>query len=585
MRSGQEWLHWLELGAGARWVRRGAILFGLLGLSLVVAWKQFHGPQTEPTLLQAGVGRQLAHGGGFTTLVNYPQTAAVLAARGQRFDPALPYPELHHAPLYSMVIAGMLAVLPDAALFSKQPVPPDGFAADYALLALNLVLLWLAAVLTYVVGKTVFSVRVGAVAALGLLFSMPVWQQTVAVNGLPLPMILALGAFWLLVKTEEKAAAGRVPLGWLGALGVAGGLFFLAEYSVGAVILVFLGYAAWRFEGSSRWRALAVVAAGFALVAAPWVVRNFALTGSPVGLAWQNVALKAGDATAEPATVRATCSTVAPELSLNKLGNKGLMALQDTLRTRLWSGGGLLFTAFFVAGFLYRFRTDKANRLRWIFLAVVAVAVTAQAFLGSGESEWPAGAWLAPLLMIFGAAFFFVLVDSNAALSAWPRAAAAVLLVTQAIPLLHDALEPRRLHFSYPPYYPSVFMAARAELAARGALGHYGLMADVPAGAAWYGGMRVWAQPARLHDFYVVGAEQPLGALLLTPHTLDRPFFGELAAGGAKAGEGSRLGEWAEVYTGLVTGSFPPQFPLRGPVKVADDLIIMLNPALPPRGK
>lgn len=583
--ASQEFLHWLELGAGARWVRRGAILFGLLGLSLAVAWKQFHGPQSEATLLQADVGRQLAHGQGFTTLVNYPQTAAVLAARGRRFDPAVPYPELHHAPLYSLVIAGVLAVLPDAALFSKQPVPPDGFAADYVLLGLNLVLLWLAAVLTYAVGKTVFSARIGAVAALGLLFSMPVWQQTVAANGLPLPMILALGGFWLLAKIEEKAAAGRVPLGWLGTLGVAGGLFFLAEYSAGAVALVFLGYAVWRFQGGARWRALAVVAAGFALAAAPWVVRNVALTGSPVGLAGQNVALKAGDTTAEPATVRATFSAAAPELSLNKLGNKGLSALQDTVRTRLWAGGGLLFTAFFVAGFLYRFRTDGANRLRWVFLVVLVVAVTAQAFLGSGESEWPAAAWLAPLLLIFGAAFFFVLVDSNAALSAWPRAAAAALLAAQAIPLMHDALEPRRLHFFYPPYYPSVFMAARAELAARGGLGHYGLMADVPAGAAWYGGTRVWAQPARLHDFYLVGAEQPVGGLLLTPHTLDRPFFGELAAGGAKTGEGSRLGEWSEVYTGLVTGSFPAQFPLRGSVKVADDLIVLLNPALPPRGK
>lgn len=585
MRSGQEWLHWLELGAGARWVRRGAVLFGLLGLSLLVAWKQFHGPQTEATLLQAGVGRQLAHGGGFTTLVNYPQTAAVLAARGRRFDPAVPYPELHHAPLYSLVIAGVLAVLPDAALFSKQPVPPDGFAADYVLLGLNLVLLWLAAVLTYAVGKAIFSTRVGAVAALGLLFSMPVWQQTVAVNGLPLPMVLALGAFWLLAKIEGKASAGRAPLGWLGALGVAGGLFFLAEYSVGAVVLVFLGYAAWRFHGSARWRALAAVAVGFALMATPWAVRNVALTGGPVGLASQNVALKSGDTTAEPATVRATFSAAAPELSLNKLGNKGLTALQDMLRTRLWSGGGLLFTAFFVAGFLYRFRADEANRLRWIFLGMLAVAVTAQAFLGSGESEWPAVAWLAPLLMIFGAAFFFVLVDSNAALSAWPLATAAVLLVAQAIPLVHDVFEPRRLHFSYPPYYPSVFMAARAELAARGGLGHYGLMADVPAGAAWYGGTRVWAQPARLHDFYLVGAEQPVGVLLLTPRTLGRPFFGELAAGGAKAGEGSRFGEWSEIYTALVTGSFPPQFPLRGQVKVADDLMVLLNPALPPRGK
>lgn len=589
MKSAQEWLHWLEFGAGARWVVRGAVLFGALLLSLLVAWKQFRGPQTETTLLQAGVGRQLARGAGFTTPVNYPQTAAVFAARGRRFEAGRPYPEIHHAPLYALAVAGALAVLPDAALFSRTSAPSDGFAADYVLLGLNLVLLWLAAALTYFLGRRLFSARTGAVASLALLLSMPVWQQTMAVNGLPLLMALALGAFWLLAKVGEGApASGRAPVLWCGALGASGALLFLAEYSAGAVTLVFLGYAARRFHGRARWRALAAVAAGFALVAAPWCVRNIRLTGSPVGLAWQNVALKAGDTTAEPATVRATYSAAAPELSLAKLGNKGLTSLQETLRTRLWAGGGLLLTAFFVAGFLYRFRADEANRLRWAFVLVLAVAAAAQAFLGSGESEWPAAAWLAPLIMIFGAAFFFVLVESNPALAAWPRAAAAALLLAQAVPLVHDVLAPPpSVRFYYPPYFPNLFIGVRGELARRGALDRFGAMADVPAGAAWYGGLRVWAQPAHLRDFYAVGAEQPVGELLLTPRTLDQPFFGGLTAHAAKAGEGGRPGGWAPVYSALATGDFPPQFPLRTPVRVADDLVVLLNPALPPlrRGK
>ncbi len=63
------------------------MLAGTLALSLLVAWKQFHGPTSEATLVQADMGRQLARGEGFTTLVNYPQTAAVLQRRGVRFDP------------------------------------------------------------------------------------------------------------------------------------------------------------------------------------------------------------------------------------------------------------------------------------------------------------------------------------------------------------------------------------------------------------------------------------------------------------------------------------------------------------------
>src|ERR1019366_8051380 len=110
----QEFIHWLEVGGGARWVRLAAVLGITLVLSLRIAWIQFHGPTSEVTLAQADTGRQLALGAGFSTLVNHPQTEAFLAKRGVRFDAGKPYPELYQAPLYSLVIAGALCVLPEA---------------------------------------------------------------------------------------------------------------------------------------------------------------------------------------------------------------------------------------------------------------------------------------------------------------------------------------------------------------------------------------------------------------------------------------------------------------------------------------
>ncbi len=590
-RTAQEFIHWLEAGEGSRWIRLAAVLAGTFALSLLVAWKQFHGPVTESTLIQADVGRQLARGEGFTTLVNFPQTVAFLDIRGVKFDPATPYPELHHAPLYSLVIAGALRVVPEALrtkLFAAPPAPPDGFAADYFLLGLNLALLWLAAWLTYDLGRRLFEPRVGWLAALALLLSMPIWQQTVVVGGTALLMVLALAAFSLWHRVE--IAGGRTPVAWLVALGAACGLLFLTEYSAGTLVLVALAYAVGRFAGGARWIALASVVGGFFLFAGPWVARNLALTGSPVALAAQNVALKAGDSTAEPATLRATFSAELPRINLDKLGNKTLTSLQDNLKSRLWSGGAMWLAAFFVAGTLYTFRSPAANRLRWVFVAALAVLLVAQAALNSGESDRFVAVWLAPLLMIFGAGFFFVLLGSNAVLSRWPRTVAAALLAVQALPLLHDTLEPRRLHFQYPPYHPGLFLGRQRELARRGATGRFGLMADVPAAVAWYGGGRVWAQPQRLRDFYAVTFVQPVGELLLTPHTLDRPFFSELNAKpllpelpGVRT---KHFDEWGEIYAGLLTGRFPAEFPLPQPIKVMENLYLLLNPALPPfRGK
>jgi len=573
-RSIQEWVHWMEIGPGALWIRRGALLLGVILLSLRIGYTQFHGPTTETTLAQVVVGRQLAAGRGFTTPVRYPQTLAALQSRGARPDFSQAWPELHQPPLYSALVGGVIAGLParvSQVLFEKAPVPPDGFGGDYLLLGLNIALLWLAAWLTYLLGRRLFDATVGLVASLGLLLSASIWAQTVAVNGTPLMMVLLLGLFHALAQSEDAAAAGKPAGPWLLAAGIACGLMALCDYPAGFVLVPVLVYLGLCHKGMTRVLALLGVVIGFVLVVAPWVVRNTGLTGNPLALAQYNLALKAGDPTAEPEVVRNLLVAAGPAVDLNKLGNKGLTGLQVALREKLWAGG-MLFTALFAVGLLYRFRGTTVNRLRLVFMAVLAVLLVAHAFVDSGEGERLPAVYAVPLLTVFGAGFFAVLVASNERLAPHLRWLVALLLALQALPLLHDALEPRRLHFSYPPYYPVVFASMREDATRRGGASW---MTDVPAGAAWYSGQLVWSQPAQLRDFYAIGVNQPVYALVLTPHTLDRPYFTELARAGNNPG---RLGEWAQVYSGLVTNRFPSGFPLVYPQKVSDNLYVLFNP-------
>ena len=586
-RTAQELIHWLEMGGGARWVLAGALLSCGLAVSVVVSWRQFHGAASEATLAQADMARQIASGAGFTTRVNYPQAAAFLRARGLRFDPAVPYPEVYQAPLYPMVIAGALALLPHglrASLFGQAPAPPYGYGADYLLLGVNLLLFWLALWLAYDLARRLFGAPAGWLSACALFVSVPVWQQVVAVNGTALMMVLALGAFHAWWRAES-AAGPRAAAPALCALGALCGALFLAEYSAGALVLV-AAAGVWTRHGAARWRGLGLLLGAFALVTGPWVARNLAVTGLPVGLAAQNIALKYGDSTAEPATVRATLSAALPSIELNKLANKVLSAIQEALRSRVWSGGAMWLAAFFAAGWLYVFKSAAVNRLRWLFSASLLVLVVSQAAFNSGESERQAVVWLSPLVIVFGAGFFFVLLSSNPVLGAWPRICAGALLALQALPLAHDALDPHWLHFQYPPYFPQLFQGMRRQLDISDAAGRYGLMADVPAGLAWYGQTRVWAQPATLRDFYAVQVEQPTGELLLTPRTLDRPFFSDLNAKSNSPGfltaSIPRIGEWGEVYGGLLTGNFPRGFPLSVPRKVTEDLYVLFNSSMSP---
>jgi hypothetical protein len=585
-RSLQEWVHWLEVGAGGRWVTRVAVILGVVLLSLRVGYTQFHGPLTETTLAQAVVARQLVKGEGFTTLINYPQSAAWLKARAandnttqsRRFEPTEAFPELHQPPLYSLVIAGTLKLFPESwrtTLFDTVPKPPDGFRADYVLLVLNIVLLWLAAWLTLVLGRRLFDEQVGVVAMLGLLLSTAIWSETVAVNGTPLMMVIVLALFLALVRIDEGAAtAGKMPWRAVLGAGVLCGLAFLCDYAAGVTIAAAAGWIWFRFFGGQRGRALAILGLGFAVVAGPWIARNVVVSGNPLGLAWHGIALKAGDPTADPETVKATLSAAAPTLDLNKLGNKMLTSLQESLRERIWAGGAIIFAAFFVTGLVYRFRADRVNRVRWLLVATLGLLIVAQAFFDSGEGERLPVVYMTPLIAIFGAGFFFVLIASSDALHGHARWAAAVLLAVQALPLAHDTIEPRRLHFSYPPYYPGLFLGMREEMTRRGGA-HPAWLADVPAGAAWYSGQRVWARPATLRDFYGVCQEQTQVALVLTPHTLDRPFFSELAKRNVADG---RLGDWSEVYAALVTNRFPAGFPLSLPQKVADNFYVLIDP-------
>ena len=362
-RTVQEWVHWLEMGEGALWIRRAALLVGLVLLSLRIGYTQFHGPQTEATLAQAVAGRQLAAGEGFTTLVRYPQSLAVLQAEGHRPDLERPWPELHQAPLYAAVIGGALKILPSHlrySLFRSPPVLPDGFHADYFLLGLNLGLLWVAAWLTFLLGRRLFDPFTGLLAALGLLLSASVWAQTVAVNGTPLMMVLVLALVMTLVRADGAMAAGRPLRLWFFAAGVLCGLMALCDYPAGLALVPVLLFAGLRSRGRVRTTALLGVAIGFILVVYPWMARNAGLTGNPFGLARENVALKAGDPTAEPEIVRNTLSADGPAVDLNKLANKGLTAIQVSLRDQIWSAG-LFFTALFAVGLLYQFRSAAAN--------------------------------------------------------------------------------------------------------------------------------------------------------------------------------------------------------------------------------
>jgi len=143
------------------------------------------------------------------------------------------------------------------------------------------------------------------------------------------------------------------------------------------------------------------------------------------------------------------------------------------------------------------------------------------------------------------------------------------LLLLQGLPLVRDCMEPRKIHFYYPPYYPNLFMELQRDMQARFLPGT-GVSTDVPAGFRLVRARPRVGQAGAFAGFSQIIVEQNIGALLLTPVTLDRPLF--YRAGGAQWGLNQPYGH-GRVGRGLRGARHPPlpaSFPLNMPPQKTD---------------
>lgn len=583
----QRIIHWLEEGRGRQLVLGLGVCVGIVFFSLYLSYKRYRGPDAEVIFEQAVMAKSLAEGDGFSTLIRYPQAIAVLEAGDEwRFNRDEASPEIYNAPLYALILAGGLAILPESVIEWIWEAPDiKAYNADFYLLAVNLLLFWISCRLLWLLAFRLFNRRTAWVSLAAYFFSVSVWETVLAVSGLPLLSVLILSLMLVLQRLEVlrlKGVAGRFRTlaAFTFLAGLLSGLLFLTDYTSALLLIPVLTYFIVNMRGVLRWTAPLLLIVGFLLVSAPWMVRNLALTQSPVGLAWQEVGLRSGDPTASPGEARTRLQAEAPVVSLRKTVNKGLDGIKEVLRESVWSGGALLFASFFVAGLFYRFRESSTNTIRWLAGAIIAVLLLGQPFFDDGEGVRLPAAYLAPLIILFGSGFFLILLESTARRTPLERMGLiTILLLFQALPLAHLALEPARgTYYAYPPYSPRLMHLMKTGLKEK-FFPNFGLMADVPAGVAWYAQEPVWAQPVQYRDFDEILAYQPIGALYLSPEVLDRPFFGELLQEGGKRSwdDPRRNFSWGAVYAALPSDPLPRFFPLQKSLRIWDNTFVLMD--------
>lgn len=589
MPSVQDFIHKFEQGGG----RGPRIVFVTLVIGILMLgynWRCFRNLGTQEAMDAAQVGHNLAQGRGFTTQFIRPFSIYLVKAHNaDRMQPTAEdprpdyaqlrgmHPDLANPPVYPLVLASLMKVLPfryevnvkDAFWSMPHPRPteeaPRMFARyqpDFLISLFNQVLLIGVAIATFLLARRLFDQSVAWLSFILVLGCELLWRFSVSGLSTMLLMLCFLGLIWCLVWIEseerEPVWSHRAQL-WLAlAIGLLLGLGTLTRYAFGWLaipVLVYLGIIC----AIRRTRILLLVGVTFLLVLTPWIWRNIAVSGTPFGTA--GYAIVEGTFLMPENKLERSLQPDFKGLDVKpflfKLCGNSRQIFQDELPKL----GGSWMTALFLAGLLLNFRNPALQRLRYFLLSTLFLFVIVQS-LGktqlSNDSPVLNSENLliltAPLIFVFGAGLFFLLLDQmNLKLRELRYLIIGAFGILMCLPMFFVFLPPKVSQLNYPPYYPPSLQKAAncmkpTELT----------MSDIPWAIAWYGDRQcVWLTRDAHGEFFAVHDYlKPVRGLYLTTLTTDTGFLSKWVRAQAQ--------DWEKfVFFSLLNSQIDPKFPLQ----------------------
>ncbi len=510
----QRSVHALEAGGLAVWVRRGLAFLVIVLLALFYLIHEFRGLATSQAMDQAQIARNLANGEGFHTDLIRPLAIGQLQRANKDVARRI-WSDTYNAPLPPLVNAVALRPLKSHWKMSPAEVVYSG---DKIIAFFSICFFLASVAVLFFVARRLFDDRLAILACALILLCDMMWQYSL--SGLPQMLLLFLfnSTLYVLVRAvQAQAAGGRVGL-WLAAVGAGFGLLALAHALTIWIFFAALVYAVFYFKPRG-WAALIILGV-FLLFYAPWLLRNFILTGNPAGVAWYSVL--DGINQSEAGYMRHLSidfSTITPGLFKNKwTGN---------LRTQLggvfgYLGWSVAALSFFIS-LLHLFKRRETAAMRWLVLAMWAGAALGMVVYGVHEEQGVAANQLyllfVPIMTCYGLAYLLVQWNRLEISMKLARIGFITLLfLLCALPMLLNMFLPQtnRPGVHWPPYIPPFISVLNDWMRPEEVIA-----SDMPWAVSWYADRRsIWLPetvPAftELHDYGVVGA--PLNGLYLTP--------------------------------------------------------------------
>ncbi len=565
----QDIVHQLEVGGANRYFRIGLLVLGLAAVTFFYDWRAFKNMNTQEAMDSAQVARNLAQGKGYSTLFIRPLSLYLVKRHNQgtarqadmAADPARvkgAHPDLANPPVYPVLLAGLMKVLPFHYPLSRGPFwTRDGafwrYEPDFLITLFNQVLFLGMVVAVFFLARRLFDAPVAWLSAVLLVGGDLYWRFSVSGLSTMLLLLIFTGLAWCLVLVEEESREpkwGRNGVFLLGAaLGVLVGLGGLTRYSFGWLILPVAAFLI--LFSNQRQRAVVTLAAlaGFVLVMGPWLLRNYAISGAPFGTAGFAV-LQDTSIFRENRLLR----SLEPDfsrVSLFPLWIKLMTNLRQIIQSDLPTLGGTWVTSFFLVGLLVSFHKPSTRRLRYFVLLCLPVLAVVQALgrtqLSEASPEINSENLLvlaAPLVLVYGVSLFYILLEQvEVPVLPVRHVITGVFGFIACLPLVLVFLPPRPQPVTYPatPYMPP-FIQEFAGYMKENEL----MMSDIPWAVAWYGNRQaVWltlravptAKDRTQHeDFFSINDYiKPVNALYLTAESMDSRFVSQWLQAGEES--------------------------------------------------
>ena len=530
----QDWIYNLEEGTGSKVIKMAVAVMGfvaLAGLFDALAYQSF---PNEEAMETAQLARNLSRGKGFTTQTIRPLSIYLLRMQAPPGQAAgvlsRPAPDLSTPPVYPVLLAGLMAVLP----FDFIATQYWEFAPEKWIAVFNQALFFAALLLLFRIARRLFDSRVAWLSCVLCAGSNLFWKFTISGLSTTWLMAVFLAAVLCLVRLQQRPQAGRPGFGAV-ALAASSGLLIgvggLSRYAFGWMIipvLLFIGWIAPRGMGS---RCSAAAAAAFIVVMSPWVARNLVVSGTCFGTA-QYAVLQETRPFLEDSLER----SFDPQNGFRRVGpldvlDKIIINGREMWRTDLPQLGGNWVSAFFLVGLLIPFRNPALGRMRMFLLGSLALLFVAQA---AGQTHLTSDspdinsenllALLAPLVFIYGVALFYTLLDQLNLVTLDVRGAVVGgFILVMCGPLLMSFM----VGHSPPPHTPYSPLFIRK--VAGWMRPQEFMISDIPGAVAWYGDRQSgWLPLDDDKEFYEFNRLKTINAVYLTQRTTNSRFLSQM---------------------------------------------------------